>query len=584
MGERKEMDLEKKHGISRKKLLAVGLTAVTFFSTTAIMNQKSVDASTVNNVAVADATANGSVQLYNSVTDDGFKMAYRGLANGTAWKIGKAVKGIDGETYLQVSTNEFANANQMDLADETSEQNISNGVLHTNGQTNLYIDPVADGHLETTRMLGSSTDWFTDIKVVVNGETFYRVSTHEYVKASDIALTKASAFSDKTYTKNGPDYENETPESNGNSSDNTSEDTNQGGSTDTPTDSDEDQGNNSTDSAVRRADIIIKAISADGTKLANDKVVSDQEVGKNYVANAPIINGYTADKDSKTVNVSKKGSTVTFTYTKKTTAASVDTSAVADEIIKLVNEYRTQNGLKALNIDSNLSAGSKARVNTEASKVNASGNIDDANHDEFNAQTQPDLQRYVGTSMAENLVVTNGSTTDEVAQSALNLWKESPDHNAIMLDESLKDTGVAVKQLDNGQFVAIQDFGGNNQTDVTWNSDQFNSTTIDQFGLTKEEIAQQFKNIYGYDLGTNYYVSDHIFKTKSDLEDFLDAPFEEPNPLEGSIWDAVGADGLDTAALIYDANGNAVGWGHCLLKMDEPAQYYFDEGLTPWIK
>src|SRR5699024_8950635 len=74
---------------SNKGWLAVGLTFITLFSAT-MLSQKTVDASAVNNVAVANSTTSSSVQLYNSVTDSSMHKANRGLANGTAWKTAKA--------------------------------------------------------------------------------------------------------------------------------------------------------------------------------------------------------------------------------------------------------------------------------------------------------------------------------------------------------------------------------------------------------------------------------------------------------------------------------------------------------------
>lgn len=52
--------------------------------------------------------------------------------------------------------------------------------------TNLYD---AKGNVIHGRSLAQGTDWFTDIKRVNNngGETYYRVSTNEYVKAADVS-------------------------------------------------------------------------------------------------------------------------------------------------------------------------------------------------------------------------------------------------------------------------------------------------------------------------------------------------------------------------------------------------------------
>jgi len=92
---------------------------------------------------------------------------------------------------------------------------------------------------------------------------------------------------------------------------------------------------------------------------------------------------------------------------------------------------------------------------------------------------------------------------------------------------------------------------------------------LDSVGVTKDQV---------------YYVLDHIFKTNGDYESFMASSFETSDPLEGSIWDSVGASGKASTALIYDANGNAVGWGLALLEMNEPVQSYIDEGLSTWIK
>ncbi|MFH5811718.1 MucBP domain-containing protein [Companilactobacillus sp. FL22-1] len=912
---------------SNKGWLTVGLTFITLFSAT-MLSQKTVDASAVNNVATANSTTSSYVQLYNSVTSNDMHKANRGLENGTKWKTAKAVKGVDGETYLLVGGNEYANAKQMDLADETSTQNLTGVVRVGEGNgtyVRLYRNPMTEGaQLVSNRALASNTDWKTDQKVVVNGVTYYRVATDEWVKANDANLTSESSRSEKTYTKNAPDAE--TTEQEGNGSTTTPTDpadetatvttkfvdennkeiadaetqtakvgsdvtvnaktiegytlTNEAtqkqtvskdgntitftykakettptveksdvtvnyldsegnvlkpaktvsaqevGSTvsedapaiegytadsatktltvakdnnsitftytknaTTPVDpvvtkanvtikavdennkaiegvqdtvlKDQEVGKDVEVSAptvegytateatktvtvskngntvtfkytkdtpvISKADVTIKAVDENGKAIegVQDTVLKDQEVGKDIEVSAPSIEGYTATEATKNVNVAKEGSTVTFTYTKNAVAPktatitinyldadgnvlqtaktdtadvdstykadapeikgytldgdasqsitvkadsnvinfkytknapvvskanvtvnyldadgnvlqsaktltdqvvgstvtetapaikgytvdqsskslevvkdnnvinftytedapvqTVDTLAVANKVISLVNNYRTANSLSELNVDSNLTAGALARSLTEKGHVDASGDINSANHDEFMAQTQANLQQYGSTNMAENLAVTNGSTADEVAQNLFNQWKESPEHNATMLDKGMTDIGVGVQQLENGMFVGIQDFGGK-ATTANWDTSRFNTTTADTFGLTTDQIKDQFVKNSGYNLGTNYYVSDHIFKTKNDYLNFLNAGFDNPDPLEGSIWDSVGASGKATGMLVYDGKGNAVGWGLCLMEMDEPVSTYTDQGLTTWIK
>lgn len=990
---------------SKKGWLTIGLTFVTLFSAT-MLNQKTVDASAVNNVAIANSTTSSSVQLWNSVTSKDMHKANRGLANGTAWKTAKAVRGVDGETYLLVGGNEYANANQMDLADETSSQTLD-GIVHVgSGQyAELYTNPMTGAKLITNRALGKNTAWKTDQKVVVDGQTYYRVATNEWVKADDAYLTSESSRSDKTYTKNAPDETTSTDNTNNSSnSNNNSGSHNGGGSTTTPVKKTadivvkyvDDKGNEiapaktlkdqkvdsdvtekaitvdgydltsdatqkvtvskagntitftykktdtttpttdegkvtvkyvdengkdiadeesttqkigtsflatarsldgytvkgdftktvtvtkedtvvtftytkdvtptekanvtiksvdengdsiGTDTTVSReigtsyiavapqnagytlnddnsktitvskdsntvtfkytkdattpvdptadkADVTVNYVDSEGNVLQQAKTLTDKEVGSTISEDAPTIDGYTVDQATKTVTVAKDGSSVitftytkdavapktatittkyvdesgkelataksdtaevgkdftakavdvdgytvkgdatqtatidgdktitftytknaepvknatitvkyqladgttiqadttdtakvgdkyskdaptidgytlsgdatqsidsvsgdatltftytknevapktstvtvnyvdadgtvlqsaktdtadidstykadapaikgytvdqqskslkvakdnnviTFTYTKDAPVATVDTSAVSAKVISLVNDYRTSNGLKALNVDANLSAGAVARATTEKGHVDASGDINSANHDEFNAQTQPNLQQYGSTNMAENLAVTSGSTADEVAQNLFNQWKNSPEHNKTMLDASMTDIGVGTQLLANGQYVAIQDFGGNAQSGVTWDSSRFNSATADSFGLTTDQIKQQLQTTYNINLGDKYYVSDHIFKTKNDYMNFINSSFDTPSPLEGSIWAIGGTNGNAGTALVYDANGNAVGWA--LYDVDEETSVTdaIAEGLTTWIK
>ncbi|MQS98575.1 MucBP domain-containing protein, partial [Companilactobacillus halodurans] len=249
---------------SKKGWLAVGLTFITLFSAT-MLSQKTVDASAVNNVAIANSTTSSSVQLWNNVTNNEIHKANRGLANGTAWKTAKAVKGVDGETYLLVGVNEYADAKQMDLSDETSSQNLT-GVLRTSSSKSiirLYTNPLAENgaQLITNRGLAKNTDWKTDIKVVANGETYYRVATNEWVKASDAYLVGESSRSNKAYTKNAPD---ENTNSNSNSSNNN------GGSTPEP---------------VQQSTITTKYVDEDGNEVADAKTEKANK-GEKYTANS----------------------------------------------------------------------------------------------------------------------------------------------------------------------------------------------------------------------------------------------------------------------------------------------------------
>uniref|UniRef100_UPI001784FDF6 SLAP domain-containing protein n=1 Tax=Companilactobacillus kedongensis TaxID=2486004 RepID=UPI001784FDF6 len=257
------------HG--KKGWIAVGLTFVTLFGVS-ILGQQTADASAVNNVAVVNAQKGSSIPLWNSVTTKNIHRSNRGLQSGTAWKTDKAVVGVDGQTYVKVSTNEYANIKQMDLQDETSKQDLT-GVIHVGNNTRLFSNPLDGAKPISNRALAANTDWKTDTKVTVDGVTYYRVSTDEWVKAADSNLISETSRSDKTYIANDPDAEplpdtdTDVDNNNNGSSDNN------GGGTTTPTE--------------QNADVTIKYVDAsDNTKeLAPSKTVSAQKVGDTYTAN-----------------------------------------------------------------------------------------------------------------------------------------------------------------------------------------------------------------------------------------------------------------------------------------------------------
>ncbi|MFH5812472.1 MucBP domain-containing protein, partial [Companilactobacillus sp. FL22-1] len=305
---------------SKKGWLAVGLTFITLFSAS-VLSTKTVDASAVNNVATANSTTSSYVQLYNSVTSNDMHKANRGLENGTKWKTAKAVKGIDGETYLLVGGNEYANVDQMDLADETSKQSL-NGIVHVangNGQyAELYSNPLNGSKLVVNRALAKNTDWKTDQKVVVNGTAYYRVATNEWVKGSEATLISESSRSDKTYIKNSPDAE--IPSTNTNNSGNTNHHNN-GGSTTTPAEPDE-MGN-----------ITINYIKRSTT--TNDAWVIKTEIrqvkiGSRVTLIAPKLDGYTVvpGEEDRSYLVQFDGEAFNIPYTQDDATNVVDTSSV----------------------------------------------------------------------------------------------------------------------------------------------------------------------------------------------------------------------------------------------------------------
>ncbi|HIY93913.1 MucBP domain-containing protein [Companilactobacillus sp. HBUAS56275] len=274
---------------SKKGWLTVGLTFITLLGFTAL-GGKTVDASTTNNVAIAKAAKGNYVQLWSDVTSNGIHKTNRALGNGTAWKTAASVKGVDGETYLLVGGNEYANVKDMALQNETSSQGLL-GVVHTRTDkkiTRLYGDPTQGAKLITNRALGRDTYWKTDKKVVVNGETYYRVATNEWVKAEDAYLTGNS--------NNGS---TETNQNNNNSGSTTGNTNHNNGGTTTPT--------------TQKATIIVHHVKADGTKFGDDETFT-REVGSIFDAQSRDTTGWMPEKMTQTITVHKGTNEVTFVY------------------------------------------------------------------------------------------------------------------------------------------------------------------------------------------------------------------------------------------------------------------------------
>ncbi|MFC6322400.1 C40 family peptidase [Companilactobacillus baiquanensis] len=88
-----------------------------------------------------------------------------------------------------------------------------NGIVNTTKVTSLYND---DGKLVTNRALAANTPWITDKKIQIGDKgDFYRVSTHEFVKAGDVQLqhgqsengiVKAGSNGALVYTYDNGDY------------------------------------------------------------------------------------------------------------------------------------------------------------------------------------------------------------------------------------------------------------------------------------------------------------------------------------------------------------------------------------------
>ncbi|WP_057881406.1 SLAP domain-containing protein [Companilactobacillus kimchiensis] len=99
------------------------------------------------------------------------------LNSGTDWFSDQEIT-IANEKYYQINATQWIKANQI-YRYEAVKQNISIKAI-----SSLYT---AEGKLVTDHQLSADTVWFTDQIIYINGIKYYRVSTNEFVKASDVS-------------------------------------------------------------------------------------------------------------------------------------------------------------------------------------------------------------------------------------------------------------------------------------------------------------------------------------------------------------------------------------------------------------
>lgn len=155
------------------------------------------DSATTNsgssNVGVieVDNSSSSYVPLMALQTDGSMKtITNRALSNNTSWQTDQT-KVVDGTTYYRVATNEWV-AEQY-LANNSSTTNAASdaNVIKVNNANSSYVQLVAlqaDGSMKiiTNRALANNTSWQTDQTKVVDGTTYYRVATNEWINAEYI--------------------------------------------------------------------------------------------------------------------------------------------------------------------------------------------------------------------------------------------------------------------------------------------------------------------------------------------------------------------------------------------------------------
>lgn len=137
-------------------------------------NVKPVDKKTVvSHNTVILTTSKTNVPLYDN---NGKLITDRALGKNSMWIADKMMT-LGGVKYLHVATDEWVK-----LEDGLEVESLNENVK-TDKLTKLYD---STGKTITNRALGAKTDWYTDSSATINGQKMYRVSTNEWVLASEV--------------------------------------------------------------------------------------------------------------------------------------------------------------------------------------------------------------------------------------------------------------------------------------------------------------------------------------------------------------------------------------------------------------
>lgn len=144
-----------------------------------------------NSVITVNNTNSNYVPLVAINSGSVSAVANRALSNGSPWQTDKT-QVIDNVTYYRVATNEWVNAeyvkgsNASTSSASDSSSSSTNSVVKVRNSDSTYVRVMAlqaDGSMQLVdnRALGNDTSWATDQSKVVNGVTYYRVATNEWV-------------------------------------------------------------------------------------------------------------------------------------------------------------------------------------------------------------------------------------------------------------------------------------------------------------------------------------------------------------------------------------------------------------------
>lgn len=125
-----------------------------------------------------------------SIVNDHGEYTNHTLGNFTSWKL-DAKKEMRGTIYYRVATNEWIPAASMDInVPQATNITRTPGFVGTifHGGTLSYTD---NGQI-TNNAFGNYTAWKLDAKKVMNGQTYYRVATNQWIEESAMSVADAN--------------------------------------------------------------------------------------------------------------------------------------------------------------------------------------------------------------------------------------------------------------------------------------------------------------------------------------------------------------------------------------------------------
>ena len=147
-------------------------------------------------------TVNMNNGMAAQVYDENGKMVLgRALPNKSAWKTGeKRTYYKDGQVFYQVSTNEYVRAQDVTFSEPFQDSVVRGDVTITKYPDQVIatknddhysivyaLDADGNGFHMTSRALAGNTKWRNGAKAVVNGKTFYQISTNEWLNSGSLA-------------------------------------------------------------------------------------------------------------------------------------------------------------------------------------------------------------------------------------------------------------------------------------------------------------------------------------------------------------------------------------------------------------